>query len=148
MNWGRETRLLSAGVSNDWDRTKDDGAHLVSWMRDPGAVLPFQMSLSPIESRCGGATPPGRALKPGVGTGTLTVNIGPPDRLSVVIPEIDIWRVANLMLTRYGDEAMLESAQHAHELAADGDRVGAATWLRITNAICQLANATAPATVH
>jgi hypothetical protein len=27
-----------------------------------------------------------------------------------VIPEIDIWRVANLMLTRYGDEAVAESA--------------------------------------
>jgi hypothetical protein len=65
-----------------------------------------------------------------------------------MIPEIDIWRVANLMLTRYGDEAMLESAQRAHELAADGDRAGAATWLQITNAICQLANTTAPGTVH
>ena len=49
-----------------------------------------------------------------------------------MIPEIDIWRVANLMLTRYDEEAMLESAQHAHELAADGDRAGAATWLRVT----------------
>jgi hypothetical protein len=65
-----------------------------------------------------------------------------------VIPEIDIWCVANLMLTRYGEEAMLESAQRAHELAEDGDRVGAATWLRIANAICQLANTTAPGTVH
>jgi hypothetical protein len=65
-----------------------------------------------------------------------------------VIPEVDIWRVANLMLTRYGEEAMLESAQHAHELAADGDRFGAATWLRITAAIGQLANAAPPGTVH
>jgi hypothetical protein len=44
-----------------------------------------------------------------------------------MIPEIDTWRVANLMLTRYGEEAMLEGAQRAHELAADGDRAGAAT---------------------
>jgi hypothetical protein len=65
-----------------------------------------------------------------------------------MISEIDIWRVANLMLTRYGDEAMLEGAQHAHELAADGDRVGAATWLRITAAIGQLANTTPPPRVH
>jgi hypothetical protein len=57
-----------------------------------------------------------------------------------MIPEIDIWCVANLMVTRYGDEAMLEGAQRAHELAADGDRAGAATWLRITAAIGQLAN--------
>ena len=34
-----------------------------------------------------------------------------------MIPEMDIWRVAKLMLTRYGEEAMLESAQRAHELA-------------------------------
>jgi len=27
-----------------------------------------------------------------------------------VIPEIDIWRVAHLMLKRYGDEADIESA--------------------------------------
>jgi hypothetical protein len=46
------------------------------------------------------------------------------------------------MLTRYGDEATLEGAQHAHELAADGDHAGAATWLRITAAIGQLANTT------
>jgi len=65
-----------------------------------------------------------------------------------VIPEIDIWRVANLMLTRYGEEAMLEGAQHAHELAADGDNAGAATWLRITAAIAQLANTTRGGTVH
>jgi hypothetical protein len=65
-----------------------------------------------------------------------------------VIPEIDIWRVANLMLTRYGEEAMLESAQRAYELATDGDCAGAATWLRITNAITQLENTTPPGLVH
>jgi hypothetical protein len=65
-----------------------------------------------------------------------------------VIPDLDIWRLANLMLTRYGDDAMLEGAERAHELAADGDRFGAATWLRITAAIGQLANAAPPGTVH
>ena len=65
-----------------------------------------------------------------------------------MISEVDIWRVANLMLTRYGEEAMLESAQHEHELAANGDRAGAATWLRITGAIGQLASATASGLVH
>lgn len=65
-----------------------------------------------------------------------------------MIPEIDIWRIANLMLTRYGEEAMLEGAQRAHELAADGDRAGAASWLRITAAIAQLVNTIPPGTVH
>jgi hypothetical protein len=33
-----------------------------------------------------------------------------------MIPEIDIWHVANLMLKRYGDEAEAESARRADEL--------------------------------
>jgi hypothetical protein len=65
-----------------------------------------------------------------------------------MIPELDIWRVANLMLTRYGEEAMLESAQRAHELASDGDCAGTGTWLCITNAIAQLANTIASGLVH
>ena len=65
-----------------------------------------------------------------------------------MIPEIDIWRVANLMLTRHGEEAMLEGAQRAHELAADGDCAGAVTWLRITNAIAELASTTPAGLVH
>jgi hypothetical protein len=43
---------------------------------------------------------------------------------------------------------MLEAAKRAHELAADGDRAGTATWLRITNAITQLMNTTSPETMH
>jgi hypothetical protein len=82
------------------------------------------------------------------GTSGLTIDRGSPDTLSDVIPEIDIWRVANLMVTRYGEEAMLEAAERAHELAADGDGAGTATWLRITAAIGQLANTTPPGLVH
>jgi hypothetical protein len=37
-----------------------------------------------------------------------------------VIPEIDIWRAANLMLKRYGEKALEESAGLADELAAEG----------------------------
>jgi hypothetical protein len=48
-----------------------------------------------------------------------------------VIPEIDIWRAANLMLKRYGDKALDESAMRADELAAGGDHDGATTWRRI-----------------
>jgi len=46
--------------------------------------------------------------------------------LSNVIPEIDIWRVANLMLKRYGEEADIESAIRAEELAEKGDWTGEA----------------------
>jgi hypothetical protein len=62
-----------------------------------------------------------------------------------VIPEIDIWRAANLMLKRYGEKASEESAaRRADELAAGGDHDGATTWRRIKGAVRQLANNTPP----
>jgi hypothetical protein len=36
----------------------------------------------------------------------------------------------------------------AHELAADGDHDGAATWRRIASAVGQLANNTRPGPAH
>jgi hypothetical protein len=65
-----------------------------------------------------------------------------------VIPEIDIWRAANLMLKRYGAKAFEESSTRADELAADGDHDGASTWRRITNAVVQLTNNTPPGPLH
>jgi len=56
-----------------------------------------------------------------------------------VIPEIEIWRSANLMVSRYREAAKLESAKRAEELAADGDLAGVAVWLRIIDATGQLA---------
>jgi len=65
-----------------------------------------------------------------------------------VIPEIDIWRAANLMLKRYGDKALEESAARADELAAAEDHNGVAVWRRIAHAVGQLANPTPPGPVH
>jgi len=65
-----------------------------------------------------------------------------------VIPEIDIWRVANLMLKRYGHRARQESARHADELWAAGDATGEVIWLRIGDVIGQLANTTPPGPLH
>ena len=65
-----------------------------------------------------------------------------------MIPEIDIWRVAKLMLERYGDQAEAESAIRMQELAFNGDRAGAAIWRRIIDAIEQLVNVTPPGPVH
>jgi hypothetical protein len=65
-----------------------------------------------------------------------------------VIPEIDIRRVANLMLKRYGDAALVESARRADELAAAGDTAGAAVWCRIIDAVDQLWNTTPTGPVH
>ena len=57
-----------------------------------------------------------------------------------MLPKIDIWRVANLMLKRYGDEADIESAIRAEGLAEAGDWVGEAVWRLIIDAIGQLGN--------
>jgi hypothetical protein len=65
-----------------------------------------------------------------------------------VIPEIDIWRAATLMLKQYGAKALEESAARADELAAQDDYHGQATWRRITEAVSQLANMTPPGPPH
>jgi hypothetical protein len=65
-----------------------------------------------------------------------------------VIPEIDIWRVAYLMLKCYGRQADIESAILAEELADAGDRAGEAVWRRIIDAIGQLENTTPPGPLH
>jgi hypothetical protein len=52
-----------------------------------------------------------------------------------VIPEIDIWRAATLMLKRYGEKALEQSRTRTDKLAADGDHDGADTWRRITTAV-------------
>ena len=65
-----------------------------------------------------------------------------------MIPEIDIWRVANLMLKRYGGNAEAESARRVDELAADGNDAGVAVWMRIIDAVAQLTNTTPPGLVH
>jgi hypothetical protein len=65
-----------------------------------------------------------------------------------VIPEIDIWRAADLMLKRYGDKAFDESAIRVDEFATAGDHDGADTWRRISAAIVQLANNTPSGPLH
>jgi hypothetical protein len=65
-----------------------------------------------------------------------------------VIPDIDIWRAAQLMLKRFGDKALEESVARADELAADNDFHGEATWRRIGEAVSQLANMMPPGRLH
>ena len=52
------------------------------------------------------------------------------------------------MLERYGDEADIESAIRAEELAEAGDWAGEAVWRRIIEAIGQLENTTPPGPLH
>jgi hypothetical protein len=65
-----------------------------------------------------------------------------------VIPDIDIWRAAQLMLKRFGDKAVEESAAHADELAAKNDFHGEAPRRRITEAVSQLAKMMPPGPLH
>jgi hypothetical protein len=65
-----------------------------------------------------------------------------------VILEIDIWRATTLMLKRYGERALEESASRADELASAGDDNGVAVWRRISDAVGQLVNTTPPGPVH
>ena len=65
-----------------------------------------------------------------------------------MIPEIDIWRAAQLMLKRFGDNALEESAARSDELALAGDDAGAATWRRTMSAVTELANKIPPSRVQ
>ena len=71
------------------------------------------------------------------------------DKLALaMISEIDIWRAASLMLKRYGEKALEESAERADELFAEQDLDGAAVWRRIIDAVGQLANTTPSGRLH
>jgi ATP dependent DNA ligase C terminal region len=63
-------------------------------------------------------------------------------------PRDRLWRAATLMLKRYGERALEESASRADELASAGDDNGVAVWRRISDAIGQLVNTTPPGAVH
>jgi len=65
-----------------------------------------------------------------------------------LIPEMDIWRAAMLMIKRHGEKALDESAARADELAIAGDDDGATTWRRIMAAVTELANKTPPGRVN
>ena len=58
--------------------------------------------------------------------------------LGHVIPDIDIWRSALILVKRYGEDAPIEAAKRADELLAEGDMEGAAVWRRILSAVEQL----------
>jgi len=44
-----------------------------------------------------------------------------------MIPDLDIWRASLLMVKRCGDDALLEAAERADQLLAEGDMAGAET---------------------
>ena len=55
-----------------------------------------------------------------------------------MIPDLDIWRAANLLIRRHGDDAEIEAARKADAMLDRGDRDGQVVWLRIKRAIGEL----------
>ncbi len=65
-----------------------------------------------------------------------------------MIPDIDIYRTAQVMIRRYGDTATIEAAAHADEFLDKGDLDGQRTWLRILRAIDTLTDTTPKGPTH
>ena len=65
-----------------------------------------------------------------------------------MIPDIDIWRSAQLMIRQYGDAAVSEADARATALTEQGDSAGGLVWQRIREAIDQLQNDTSVGPAH
>lgn len=65
-----------------------------------------------------------------------------------MIPDLDIWRAAALMIKHYGDTADIEAAARADEYQAKGELDGQRVWLRIAKAIDELRTAGDGETKH
>jgi hypothetical protein len=55
-----------------------------------------------------------------------------------VVADLDIWRAANLLVKRHGEDAAIVAAQRADELLAAGDMEGEIVWKRIVGAVSDL----------
>jgi len=55
-----------------------------------------------------------------------------------MIPELDIWRAANLLVQEHGDDAELEAGRRADLMLERGDLEGRLVWKRIRRAIIEL----------
>jgi hypothetical protein len=59
-----------------------------------------------------------------------------------MIADLDIWRVAALLMKRHGDDAVLFASRRIDELLAEGDLEGRAIWYRILEAMTELIRTT------
>jgi hypothetical protein len=57
-----------------------------------------------------------------------------------MIPDIDIWRCAQLMINNHGDEAAMEAATMADDFLCKGNIEAQRVWMRIVGAIDTLQN--------
>lgn len=54
--------------------------------------------------------------------------------------EIDVYRVAKMMIDQHGDRALLEVLHKVDQLTAKDDKAGVATWHKISDAIHWMQN--------
>jgi hypothetical protein len=52
-----------------------------------------------------------------------------------MIPDIDIWRCAQLMINNHGEEAALEATTMADDFLSKGNIEAQRVWMRIAKAI-------------
>ncbi len=57
-----------------------------------------------------------------------------------MIPEIDIWRSAHLMIQQHREDAAHQADARAGKYTEQGDSAGGAVWRRIRQAIGQVQN--------
>ena len=59
-------------------------------------------------------------------------------RSARIIADLDIWRVAALLVKRHEKDAMVFASQRIDVLLAEGDLEGRSVWQRILEAVAEL----------
>jgi hypothetical protein len=54
-----------------------------------------------------------------------------------MVSDLDVWRAANLLIRRFGEDAELEAARRADQMLDRGDRDGQRVWMLIRRTIAQ-----------
>ena len=62
-------------------------------------------------------------------------------KIEAMIPDLDIWRSANLLVKQHGTDAPIHAAMRADAMLEAGDLDGYAVWKRIIRAGAELQRA-------
>ena len=79
----------------------------------------------------------------------MRYRLGKPEprsaRRSLLPPDLDIYRTANLLLKQYGnDGAWMHAAMRADELLEAGDMDGERVWIKVLEAVRELTDTKPP----
>ena len=73
--------------------------------------------------------------------GVWQASRGAPYDQALMIPDLDTYRAAKLLIDQHGEDAPIRAAERADELLEAGDIEGAAIWRAIMGAIDELQRA-------